>query len=186
MLCSVNKTFCYLSYAKKKGFATCKMWHLFLTEFLPPASHILPLQFSPIAEVEEEEEEIEGKKLELSQTKRVSPRYTEWSGAGITTPIVPFIARITHVQHVSQTTFLTPTRKMGFVNCLFHSCSLVSCPDYFSEAERKNSLVNCLFNFCSNRHVRGAPIRLLHVNDVTYCSIWRSKMARQLKRYAGD
>ena len=56
------------------------MWHLFLTEFLPPASHILPLQFSPIAEVEEEEEEIEGKKLELSQTKRVSPRYTEWSG----------------------------------------------------------------------------------------------------------
>ena len=30
--------------------------------------------------MEEEEEEIEGKKLELSQTKRVSPRYTEWSG----------------------------------------------------------------------------------------------------------
>ena len=34
---------------------------------------------------------------------------------------------------------------------------------------------NCLFNFCSKRHVRGAPIRLFHANDVTYCN-----------RYDGD
>ena len=46
---------------------------------------------------------------------------------------------------------------------------IVSCPDNFPHAEGKNSLVNCLFNFCSKRHVRGAPIRLLHANDVTYC-----------------
>ena len=45
---------------------------------------------------------------------------------------------------------------------------LVSCPAYFSHAEGKNSLVNGLFRFCSKRHVGGAPIRLLHENDVTY------------------
>ena len=45
---------------------------------------------------------------------------------------------------------------------------LVSCPAYFSHAEVKNSLVNGLFRFCSKRHVGGAPIRLLHENDVTY------------------
>ena len=63
---------------------------------------------------------------------------------------------------------------------------IVSCPDYFSHAEGKNSLVNCLFNFCSKHHDRGAPIRLLHANDVTYSTRWLSKLARQLKRYAGD
>ena len=46
---------------------------------------------------------------------------------------------------------------------------LVSCPAYFSHAEGKNSLVNGLFRLCSKRHVGGAPIRLLHENDVTYC-----------------
>ena len=45
---------------------------------------------------------------------------------------------------------------------------LVLCPDYFLHAEGKNSLVNSLFNFCSMRHDRGAPIRLLHENDVMY------------------
>ena len=39
---------------------------------------------------------------------------------------------------------------------------IVSCPDYFSHAEGKNSLVQT--------HVRGAPIRLLHANDVTYAT----------------
>ena len=47
--------------------------------------------------------------------------------------------------------------------------AVVSCPAYFLQAEGKNSLVNCLFRFCSKRHVGGAPIRLLHENDVTYC-----------------
>ena len=43
---------------------------------------------------------------------------------------------------------------------------VVSYPDYFLHTEGENSLVSCLFNFCSNHHVRGAPIRLLHANDV--------------------
>ena len=61
------------------------------------------------------------------------------------------------------------------------SCeNLVSCPDYFSHAEGKNSLVNSLFNFCSVRHDRGTPIRLLHENDVTYCTKWLPKKTRRL------
>ena len=63
---------------------------------------------------------------------------------------------------------------------------LVSCPAYFSHAEGKNSQVNGLFCFCSKRHVGGAPIRLLHENDVTYCNEWRPVKAWQLKRYTRD
>ena len=72
------------------------------------------------------------------------------------------------------------------VNAAVITTGLVHAQTIFLHAERKNNLVNCLFNFCSKRHVRGAPIRVLHANDVTHCTGWRSKMARQLKRYAGD
>ena len=74
----------------------------------------------------------------------------------------------------------TPPGSMHIPDQCYTTWPLVSCPVYFSHTERKNSLVNGLFCFCSKRHAGGAPIRLLHENDVTYC---KNSEATWLKRY---
>ena len=80
--------------------------------------------------------------------------------------------------HIFHSHSLLCIRSCATVVCLPGRLQVVSCPAYFSHAEGKNSLVK--------RHVGGAPIRLLHENDVTYCNEWRPVKAWQLKRYTRD
>ena len=48
----------------------------------------------------------------------------------------------------------------------------------------KNSLFNSLFCVHFKHHDGGAPVRLLHASDLTYCSKLRPKKTRWLKHYA--